>query len=83
MPGGCRIFALVAFLDGTGTIGIYVVGSRPSTVSGGDSGADNQRFIVAVEVRLVNRAAAIVTMSIKSFMSRNLNKNPGAPTKSR
>jgi hypothetical protein len=82
MPGGCRIFALVALLNGTSTIGIYVVGSRPSTVSGGDSRADNQRFIIAVEVRLVNWAAAIVAMPIKSSMSRSLNRIPGAPTKS-
>lgn len=48
-------FASVALLDGVSTIRINGVGSSSATVGRGDSGADNQRLILAVEVRLVEQ----------------------------
>jgi hypothetical protein len=40
-----------------------MVSSRPASIDRGDSGADNIRLIVPVEVRLVDRATAVIAMS--------------------
>lgn len=77
------IFPFVALLDGASAVRIYVMGSRPGSICWIYASADNVLLVIAIEMRLMDRAGAVISMPTKRQRRDKVQTCLGVITESR